>query len=196
MHVSRIAIIGALGVVACASNPKPKFFGTAPDLTPAVEIVGTTPLPLHLRITPTQPSYVSAFYVVPGQRTQRLFPTDSSGSALLEPVTQEVATAFARTPVVDSSRLLRRPNRAQPPADPQGNQGGAQRDTRGSFQELGYVVVYAAKDSLNSKALNDRVIGISVPGYTDEALSAVTKLIRAAATGPGPWSIIAVPFKP
>ena len=63
-------------------------------------------------------------------------------------------------------------------------------------EEMAYVLVYAGKDSLNSKTLGDRVIGVSIPGYTDEALNAVTKLIRGASTGGGPWSAIAVPFKP
>jgi hypothetical protein len=37
-------------VAACAGNPKPKTFGTAPALTPAVEILGNDRLPLHLRV--------------------------------------------------------------------------------------------------------------------------------------------------
>ena len=198
MHVYRIAIIGTLGMIACTSNPKPKTFGTAADLTPAVEIVGTTPLPMHLRIAPPQPEYVAAFYVIPGQRIQMIFPADTVGSQLLSPGVQEVATAFATRPTVDSSRLLRRPGRLQPPFDASANpQGGSSRDARSSqFQETGFVLVYAAKDSLSYKTLNDRVIGVSTPGYTDEALNAVTKLIRAATTGSGPWSAIAVPFRP
>ncbi len=198
MHVSRIAIIGALGVVACAGNPKPKIFGTATDLAPTVEIVGTTPLPLHLRIVPAQPEYVAAFYVIPGQRIQKLFPADTTGSQLLSPGPQEVATSFAIRPTVDSSRLLRRPGRVQPPVDASGNPPSAtSRDPRSSqFQEMGYVLVYAGKDSLSYQTLNDRVVGVSVPGYADEALNAVTKLIHAATTGSGPWSAIAVPFRP
>lgn len=195
MHVSRIAIVGTLVIGACASNPKPKTFGTAADLTPTVEIVGTTPLPLHLRIVPPQPAYVAAFYVIPGQRIQKLFPTDSSGSQLLPRGVQEVATSFATRPTDDSSRLLRRPGRVQPPVDASGNpQGGSRGSDR--FQETGYVLVYAAKDSLSFKTLNDRVIGVSTPGYADEALNAVTKLVRAATTGNGPWSAVAVPFRP
>jgi hypothetical protein len=195
VHVTRIALIGTLGIVACAGNPKPKTFGTGADLTPTVEILGTTPLPLHLRIAPPQPAYVAAFYVIPGQRIQKLFPTDSSGSQLLSPGVQEVATSYATRPTVDSSRLLRRPGRVQPPVDasdnPQGRSSGSDR-----FQETGFVLVYAAKDSLSYKTLNDRVIGVSIPGYADEALNAVTKLIRGATTGSGPWSAIAVPFRP
>ena len=98
---------------------------------------------------------------------------------------------------MDSSRLLRRPGRPQPTGDASGNpQGGSPGNSRGSFQEQGFVLVYAAKDSLSFKVVNDRVIGVSIPGYADEALNAVTKLIRAASTGTGPWSAIAVPFRP
>jgi hypothetical protein len=198
VHVSRIAILGTVGIAACAGNPKPKMFGTAADLTPTVEIVGTTPLPLHLRIAPPQPEYVAAFFVTPGQRIQRLFPTDSTGSQLLPASSQEIATSFATRPTVDTSRLLRRPGRAQPPVDASGNsQSGSPGGNRsGQFQESSFVLVYASKDSLNYKTLNDRVIGVSVPGYADEALNAVTKLIRAASTGSGPWSAIALSFRP
>jgi hypothetical protein len=194
--VSRIALIVTLGIVACAGNPKPKIFGTAADLAPTVEIVGTTPLPQHLRIIPTQPEYVAAFYVIPGQRIQKLFPTDTTGSQLLSPGPQEVATSYATRPTVDTTRLLRRPGRIQPPVDAN-PQGGSSRDSRSSqYQEMGFVLVYAGKDSLSYKTLNDRVVGVSTPGYADEALNAVTKLIHAATTGSGAWSAIAVPFKP
>jgi hypothetical protein len=199
VDVSRIATLAALGLIACAGNPKPKTFGTAADLTPAVEILGTTPLPLHLRIASPQPAYVAAFFVIPGQRIQKLYPTDSSGSQLLPAGAQDVATAFATRPTIDSSRLLRRPGRVQPPAgDASGNpQGGPPGGGRGGqFQETGYVLVYAGQDSLSYKTLNDRVIGVSTPGYADEALNAVTKLIRAATTGNGRWSAIALPFRP
>jgi hypothetical protein len=199
VHVSRITIIGMLGIAACAGNPKPKIFGTAADLTPTVEIVGTNPLPLHIRIGSPQSAYVSAFYVIPGQRTQMLFPADSAGSKLLPAGSQEVATSFATRTVTDSSRLLRRPPRAQPPVDASGiPQGGSSSgDPRANaFQETGFVLVYVSKDSLSFKTLNDRVIGVSLPGYTDEAFNTVTKLIRAASTGAGPWSAVAVPFKP
>jgi hypothetical protein len=57
-----------------------------------------------------------------------------------------------------------------------------------------FVLVYASEDSLSLKSLNDRVIGVSLPGYTDEAFNTVTKLIRSTAAGTGAWSAIAVPF--
>jgi len=200
VSVSRIAIVGVLGIGACAGAPKPKIFGPAANLAPTVEIVGTTPLPLHLRIEPRQAGYVSAFYVIPGQRTQMLFPVDSSGSKMMPAGAQEVATSFATRPVLDTSRLLRRPTRAQPPPDasgiPQGGSSGGNNPRTSALQETGFVLVYVSTDSLSFKTLNDRVIGVSLPGYADEAFNAVMKLIRAASTGGGQWSAVAVPFRP
>jgi hypothetical protein len=196
VHPSRIASAVALaGVVACAGAPKPKVFGTAPSLTPTVAIVGQDRVPMRLSITPARPSYVTAFYVMPGQGTLLLYPTDSSGSKMLPAGAQEIATAFAARSV-DTTRLLRRPGRGQQGGvgDPQ--QGG-ERQSRGGGSVLGseaFVLVYASEDSLSYKALNDRVVGVSLPGYTDEAFNTVTKLIRSAASGTGAWSAVAVPF--
>jgi hypothetical protein len=183
-------------VAACAGNPKPRTFGTASNLLPTVEILGNDRLPLHLRVEMPEAAHVAAFYVVPGEGTQLLFPADSTGSKRLPAGVQELATAFANRALNDSSRLLRRPGRAPNPIDAQGiPQGGAPGDRRANgVQEAGYVLVYVSQDSLDYKEINERVIGVSIPGYSDEAFSTVTKLVRAAALGSGPWSAIAVPF--
>ncbi len=198
MHVYRFAILAVLaGAAACAGNPKPKTFGDAPDLTPVVEILGNDRLPLHLRVDLPQAAQVAAFYVIPGEGTQQLFPADSTGSKPLPAGVQEISTWFANRALNDSSRLLRRPQRAPPPVDAQGiPQGGAPGDQRANgIQEAGYVLVYVSKDSLSYKTLNDRVIGVSLPGYFDEAFSTITKLLRQATTGAGKWTAIAVPFR-
>jgi hypothetical protein len=195
VNSSRIAPVGFLvAMAACSAAPKPKVFGTAPNLTPAVQVVGNDRLPLHLRIDPAQPSYVTAFYVVPGEGTLLLYPADSTGSKLMPAGAQEVTTSLAMRSVVDTNRLLRRAPRGQqsvPSGAPQGvpGQGRGSMDMTGAF-----VLVYASADSLAYKTLNERVIGVSLPGYTDEAFNTVTKLIRSAASGSGAWSAIAVPF--
>jgi hypothetical protein len=200
VHFDRIAQFGLLSalVVDCAGNPKPKTFGNAPDLTPNVEILGNDRLPLHLRVELPQPAQVAAFYVIPGEGTQMLFPADSTGSKPLPAGVQELSTWFATRALNDSSRLLRRPQRTPPPVDATGiPQGGSSSDDRraNGIQEAGFVLVYAGHDSLSFKELNDRVIGVSIPGYSDEAFNTVTKLLRSAATGRGPWTAIAVPFR-
>lgn len=201
MRPSRFAIIGMLSAIACAGAPKPKVFGTAPNLTPSVQILGNDRVPLHLRIDQPQSSYVSAFLVVPGQGTQMLYPADSSGSTLLPAGSQDIATAFAtRRAGNDTSRLLRRSPRPQSPDGSAGippGSGGDGRDNRGGAgMQESFVLVYTSTDSLAFKSLNDHVIGVSLPGYNDEAFNTVTKLIRTAATGNGPWSAVAVPFRP
>ncbi|MEO5568587.1 MAG: hypothetical protein ABIR92_08845 [Gemmatimonadaceae bacterium] len=199
MNVTRSLSIGlavALAV-ACAGNPKPKTFGTAPALTPTVEILGNDRLPLHLRVEMPEPAHVAAFYVVPGEGTQMLFPADSAGSKRLPAGVQEIATRFTNRALNDSSRLLRRSGRVPPPMDAQGiPQGGAPGDRRAnSVLETGYVLVYVSQDSLDFKLLNDRVIGVTIPGYSDEAFNTVTKLVRGAAIGgKSEWTAIAVPF--
>jgi hypothetical protein len=197
VHVTRFATIGCLGILsaACAGNPKPKTFGNAPDLTPMVEIVGNDRLPLHLRLDLPQSAHIAAFYVIPGQGTQMLYPADSTGSKPLPAGVQEVSTLFAVRPAIDSSRLLRRPQqRATPPGDQGMPQGGGQRRING-MEDAAFVLVYASKDPLTYQTLNDRVIGVSLPGYENEAFNTVTKLVRTAATGTGPWTAIAVPFR-
>jgi hypothetical protein len=125
-----------------------------------------------------------------------LFPTDSTGSKRLPAGIQGVATRFASRALNDSSRLLRRPGRAQAPVDAQGiPQGGVPGDRRANgINEAGYVLVYASQDSLDYKTLNERVIGVTIPGYSTEAFNTVTKLVRGAASGNAPWTAIAVPF--
>jgi hypothetical protein len=201
VRVSRIASVAALAsTVACAGAPKPKVFGTAPSLTPQVEIIGKDRVPMHLNITPARPSYVTAFFVVPGQGTLLLYPTDSSGSKLMPAGAQEIATTFVTRSAPDTTRLLRRPGRGQPTGvgggDVQqgGDRSGGGMPRGGSYMPDAFVLVYASDDSLSFKALNERVIGVSLPGYADEAFNTIIKLIRAAAPGTGAWSAIAVPF--
>src|SRR5689334_4981217 len=191
-----LSLTASLALVACAGNPKPKTFGTASNLTPTVEVLGNDRLPLHLRVEMPQSAHVAAFYVVPGEGTQLLFPADSSGSKRLPAGTQEIATRFANRALNDTSRLLRRPGRAPAPVDVQGvPQGGAPGDRRANgVNETGYVLVYVSQDSLSYKTLNDRVIGVTIPGYSDEAFNTVTKLVRAASSGTSPWTANAVPF--
>ena len=196
-HSRTLALVTlALAAAACAGNPKPKTFGTAPNLTPTVEILGNDRLPLHLRVEMPQAAHVAAFYVVPGEGTQLLFPADSSGSKRLPAGLQELTTRFANRALNDSSRLLRRPGRAPSPVDAQGiPQGGEPGQRRAvGMNEAGYVLVYVSQDSLSYKTLNDRVIGVSIPGYSDEAFNTVTKLVRGASSGNSPWTAIAVPF--
>ena len=199
MPVTRFATIGLLGAlaVACAGNPKPKTFGNAPNLTPNVEILGNDRLPLHLRVDLPQSAHFAAFYVVPGEGTQMLYPADSNGSKQLPAGVQELSTLFANRALNDTSRLLRRPQRAAPPVDATGiPQGGAPGDRRANgAQEAAFVFVYVSQDALTYKTLSERVIGVSLPGYQNEAFNTVTKLLRAATTGNGPWSAIAVPFR-
>jgi hypothetical protein len=185
-----------LAAAACAGNPKPKTFGTAANLTPTVEILGNDRLPLHLRVEMPEAAHVAAFYVVPGEGTQLLFPADSTGSKRLPAGIQELTTRFANRALNDSSRLLRRPSRAAAPIDAQGvPQGGVPGDRRAvGMNEAGYVLVYVSQDSLSYQTLNDRVIGVTIPGYSDEAFNTVTKLVRGASSGNSPWTAIAVPF--
>ena len=128
--------------------------------------------------------------VVPGEGTQLLFPADSTGSKRLPAGVPEISTRFASRALNDSSSLLRRPGRAPSPVDAQGiPQGGAPGDRRANgFNEAGYVLVYVSEDSLSYKTLNDRVIGVTIPGYSDEAFNTVTKLVRGASSGSAPWA--------
>lgn len=181
------------GVVACAGTPKPKVFGPAPSMAPSVELANGERLPMHIKVVQPQSSYLSVFYVVPGEGTQLLYPTDSSGSKLVPAGEQQLTTAFATKPTNDTTRLLRRPARQTDRSQQQQNEGRG--GGYGMMQES-FILVYAANDSLAYKTLAERVIGVTVPGYNDEAFNTVTKLIRTASTGNGSWSAIAVSAKP
>lgn len=197
MPTNRFAILAlALATAACAGNPKPRTFGTASTLTPTVEVLGNDRLPLHLRVEMPQSAHMAAFYVVPGEGTQLLFPADSSGSKRLPAGVQELSTRFAARALNDSSRLLRRPGRAPAPTDAQGiPQGGLPGERRANgIQEEGYILVYVSQDSLDYNTLNSRLIGVTIPGYSNEAFNTVMKLVRTAASGSAPWTAIAVPF--
>jgi hypothetical protein len=199
VHVIRYltaATVGALGL-GCSSNPQPKTFGTA-TLTPTVEIVGNDRLPTHLRINLPQSAQVAAFYVAPGAPTLLLYPADSAGSKRLPGGTQDITTAMANRELVDTTRLLRHPPRGNPQPDVLGNQGADVPPSRGGpgQQIQGFVVVYALSDSLDGQLVANRVVGVSLPGYQDEAFNTINKLVRAASRGTGPWAAVAVPFRP
>ena len=59
-----------------------------------------------------------------------------------------------------------------------------------------FILVYTSNDSLKYRDLTEHVIGVTVPGYNDEAFNTVTKLIRGASAGSGAWSAVALPAKP
>jgi hypothetical protein len=195
VFVTAIRVVGfatLLAAVACSGTPKPKVFGT-PALAPTVEVAAGERTPMHIKLTQPQSSYVSVFFVVPGEGTQLLYPTDSTGSKLLPAGEQELTTVFAEKPTVDTTRLLRRPGR---PQQPQGDmdRGGGGRS--GYSMQDSFILVYTATDSLAYKAIVDKVVGVTVPGYNDEAFNTVTKLIRSASTGNGRWSAVALPARP
>ena len=200
MKSIRSITAGLVIAAACSGAPKPQVMGPAPSLTPTVELADNERLPAHLRLEQPQPAYVAVFFVAPGEATQLLYPTDSTGSKYLSGA-QEIATSFAtrsRT-TNDTTRLLRRPGGNRQPSGGSenvqptyGRGGGVDRGS--AFNET-YVLVYSATDSLSYKTLLERVVGISLPGYTNEAFNAVTKLIRAASSGNGRWSAVAVPLR-
>lgn len=163
-------------------------------MAPSVELALGERLPAHIKVVQPQSSYLSVFYVVPGEGTQLLYPTDSSGSKLVPAGEQQLTTVFAEKPKADTTRLLRRPGRQTD----QQNQGGREGGGRGGYGPMqdSFILVYTSKDSLNYSALTERVIGVTVPGYNDEAFNTVTKLIRAASSGSGAWSAVAVPARP
>jgi hypothetical protein len=199
VHVNRFltaATIGAL-TLGCSSNPQPKTFGTSPTLTPTVEVVGNDRLPTHLRLNLPQSAQVAAFYVAPGAPTLLLYPADSGGSRRLPSGTQEITTALANRVLIDTTRLLRRSQRVSQP-EILGNQGADAPQQRGGpgQQNEGFIVVYALSDSLDARLVADRVVGVSLPGYTDEAFNTINKLVRAASKGTGPWAAVAIPFRP
>ena len=89
MHVSRSIATGLvlIGAAACAGNPKPKTFGTAPALTPTVEVLGNDRLPLHLRVEMPESAHVAAFSVAVNVPVQVMPPSTELSADSVPPVT-------------------------------------------------------------------------------------------------------------
>jgi hypothetical protein len=195
--VKAAALVGVL--VGCASS-QPHVFGQYNDLAPKVAPTQGERIPQHLTVQIARPANVAVFLVAPGRASRLLFPADSMQSAYVEAGSHLVETSLTRAALSDTSRLVRRA--------PEPNQGNRQPNSRNrsgvgrdslpafSFNQHGYLLIYASQEPLSYAALSSRVAGLSIPIEDGDALNTVTKLIRATTSRNGPWAAYATDFPP
>lgn len=185
------------GVLAgCASNT-PHTFGQYPPLSPKITATKGERRPVHLTVQLSQPANVAVFLVVPGSGSLLLYPADSTDSMDMDAGTHEITTSQAKLVLSDSMRLMRRPTQ-QPRTSGQRRTGTIGRDSLPmlSFNQHGYLLLFATPQPLSYQALSQRVSGISIPIDDDDALNTVAKLIRETNHITGEWAAYATDFPP
>ncbi|MGE5730706.1 MAG: hypothetical protein ACM37U_02135 [Gemmatimonas sp.] len=197
--VKSLALFGVL--VGCAGS-QPHMFGQYNDLAPKVAPTQGERIPQHLTVQIGRPANVAVFLVAPGRASRLLFPADSMQSAYVEAGAHLVETSLAKAALSDSSRLIRRPPEQtggnRQPNGSRGRTGTVGRDSLPifSFNQHGYLLIFASQEPLSYAALSSRVAGLSIPIEDGDALNTVTKLIRATTSRNGPWAAYATDFPP
>lgn len=189
-------LVGLL--VGCASS-KPHVFGAYNDLAPQVAPTQGERAPLHLTVQLARPANVAVFLVSPGRASRLLFPADSTQSTYVEAGSHLVETSLTRAALSDTSRLIRRPPQqtgARPTPSSRGRVTSRDSLPQYSFNQHGYLLIYASQEPLNYAALSTRVAGLSIPIEDSDALNTVTKLIRETTSKSGPWAAYATDYPP
>jgi len=175
-------------------------FGQYNDLAPKVAPTQGERVPQHVTVQIARPANVAVFLVAPGRASRLLFPADSVQSNYVEAGSHLVETSLARVALSDSSRLIRRPEPSQGNRQPstrgRGNVTGRDSLPVFSFNQHGYLLIFASQEPLSYAALASRVAGLSIPIEDSDALNTVTKLIRATTSRNGPWAAYATDFPP
>lgn len=195
-----VAVLAAASALAACTSSAPHLFGQYNDLAPKVAATKGERVPQHITIQLAKPAYVAVFLVVPGRGSVLLFPDDSLNNGHMDAGAHQVETSVARQAFSDSSILIRR---APPPgnrtgARGRGGYGGTGRDSLGAltFNQHGYLLIYASPEPLPYSILSTRVAGLSIPIDDDDALNTVTKLIRERTHTTGTWAAYATDFPP
>jgi hypothetical protein len=196
-HKTAAVVMLAGGLLACASA-KPRQYGQFNDLDPRVAPQQGERLPQHVTVQVAKPANIAVFLVMPGRGSTLLFPADSNQSGYMEAGSHLVETSYKRVALTDSGRVARLPQGQQGPRQLPGRARGNPRDSipQFSFNQRGYLLVYASAEPLPYSTLSTRVSGISIPIEDEDALNTVTKLIRQQTRTTGPWAAYATDFPP
>ena len=176
------------------------MFGQYTDLAPQVAPTQGERVPLHLTVQLARPANVAVFLVSPGRASRLLFPADSTQSTYVEAGSHLVETSLTKAALSDTSRLIRRPPERTGARPTTGNRSrnptGRDSLPQYSFNQHGYLFIYASQEPLNYAALSTRVAGLSIPIEDSDALNTVTKLIRETTSKSGPWAAYATDYPP
>lgn len=194
-----VVLLGG-GLLAGCASAKPHVFGDANDIAPRVAPVQGERIPQHLTVQLARPANVAVFYVVPGRGSILLFPQDSTANEYVEAGSHLVQTSTAGLALSDTSRLMRIPAGGARPTGgrTRGSNGGFGRDSLPipSFNQRGYLLLFASQQPMPYRTLSTRVAGISIPIDDDDALNTVIKLIRQTTQISGPWAAFASDYPP
>lgn len=199
MGWNRIRVGVLFVIVAGCVHSAPHLYGAYGDMSPKVAPAPGERAPRHLTVQLAKPANVAVFLVVPGRASTLLFPQDSLQSQFVEAGSHTVETTIAKNALSDTSRLNRLPTQSQVPPR-QGNRNTTRplRDSLPtfSFNQHGYLLIYASQQPLNWSLLSTRVAGISVPIDDDDALNTVWKLVRSVSQTTGAWAASASDYPP
>lgn len=179
---------------SCASGPEIRKLGDYGTVTPTFSTPQNEKTPTQMTVNLTQPSYVTALFVVPGRGSVIVYPTDSAMDTHLPAGTHTIPVHFAEAAFSRDSQLA---------AIRRGMQGGGRRgptpnvraDTaraRGDTSRfglgnsspgaspIGYLLLVASPSQISYSTLQRRINGITIPIDDDEALSTVMKLVKSA----------------
>jgi hypothetical protein len=186
--------IHAVAAGACWRNPKPTRLGDDMTLLPTVQVQQQDNQSPVLMVDLPRGAYVNAFLVTPGEETIILYPPDSATAPLLAAGSHQLPTYFGpRSAVGDTGRILRRPTgrTGGAGADPLGR--GGRMDEEEGVGPRRWLLVYTSEEPVPLPALRSRVMGFTVPGYTNEALNTVARTVRSISPS-GRWAAIGVEF--
>lgn len=194
LQLRRILILMAAVTTACASGPEIKKLGSYGAVSPTFTTPQNEKTPTQMTVNLTQPSYVTALFVVPGRGSVIVYPTDSAMDTHLAAGSHTIPVHFAQAAFSRDSQLaaLRRGmqggGRRNPPPIVRQDTARAPGDTSRlglgnsspGASPIGYLLLVASPSQISYSTLLRRINGITIPIDDDEALSTVMKLVKSA----------------
>lgn len=192
----------ALALAACG-KPKPIALGEDRTLAPQLAIVDSQRPPRDLTVTLGEPAHVVVLAVFPGRGATLVYPIDTAvASAQLAAGQHRLRVDSTRAPAQPDSTFLRaggvRPRAtadsgiaARDPSRPREPVTASERERQRDRERMlamlagpdqAHFMVFAARAPIDHATLARRMRGVTIPIGTEEALSTVAKMVRAATT--------------
>jgi len=190
----RILILMVALTASCASGPEIRKLGDYGVVTPTFTTPQNEKTPTQMTVNLSQPSYVTALFVVPGRGSVIVYPTDSAMETHLAAGSHTIPVHFAEAAFSRDSQLaaIRRGmppgGRRNPPPIVRTDTARARGDTSRlglgnsspGASPIGYLLLVASPSQISYPTLRRRINGITIPIDDDEALSTVMKLVKSA----------------
>jgi len=193
LQFRRSLILMVAVTAACASGPEIRKLGNYDSVSPTFTTPQNEKTPTQMTVNLTQPSYVTALFVVPGRGSVIVYPTDSAMDTHLAAGSHTIPVHFAEAAFSRDSQLaaLRRGmqgGRRGPPPNVRPDTARARGDTTRfglgnaspGASPIGYLLLVASPSEISYPTLRRRINGITIPIDDDEALSTVMKLVKSA----------------